>query len=80
MKKIYENIYQVWLLNKRGNDTVELLIKRANDNTILIVMVSLDDCCVFSYVPCYSYCYGNKEAYDEHIMKAIEVLKNEERQ
>ncbi len=74
MKKIYEGFYQVWLLNKENN-FYELLLKRENENSILIVMISGD--VIFDYRPCYNYCYANKEVYDEHIAKAIEVLKNE---
>ena len=76
MKKIYENIYQVWLLN-RNKETVELMLTSKNDYAKLIVMVSLDNDCIFDYRPLYNYCYGNQETYNEHIIKAIEVLKNE---
>lgn len=78
MKKIYGSIYQVWLLN-RNKDVVELLVKDKNDYGRLVVLISLENNCIFDYRPLYNYCYANQETYNDHIMKAIEVLKNEQR-
>lgn len=74
MQKIYEDIYQVWLLVETHN-AVELLIQRENNAATLIVDVSMEDGIIFGYYPLRDYCYGNQKYYNEHIEKAIEELK-----
>lgn len=75
MRKVYDNFYRVLVSKKKGK-FYELVLK-GDHGLILVVMVNVDEGTIFDYRPCYNYCYGNKEAYDECLRKAIEVLKNE---
>lgn len=74
MKKIIKNTYNVYLLNRRKN-FVELLITEKDGQSVLIVNLNLENNCIFKYIPCSNFCYGNNKYYDEAINESIEILK-----
>lgn len=78
MEKIVNYIYDVYLLHK-NNNYVELLVSDDEGQSILIVDINLENNCVFKYITCSNYTYGNRETYDEAINQAIKKIKKGER-
>lgn len=77
MEKVVNYIYDVFLLHK-NNKFVELLVCEEEGQSILIVDINLENNCIFRYITCSNYTYGNRETYDEAINKAIKKIKKGE--